>query len=204
MIFVQMLIGRLMNFTYLIGDEDSGLAAVVDPAGDANRILKETEKHGLKIIYIINTHAHFDHVMANEDLASKTKAKIIMHEKSRAMKDISVKDDDIIEIGRLKMRVIHTPGHTPESMCLLIDKKLITGDTLFVGGCGRTDLPGGNPEELYNSLLKLTTLDDDVEIYPGHDYGEKPYSTIGYEKDHNYALSFSKKEGFIRFMGGSL
>jgi glyoxylase-like metal-dependent hydrolase (beta-lactamase superfamily II) len=112
------------------------------------------------------------------------------------MKDISVRDDDIIEIGRLRMRVIYTPGHTPESMCLLIDKKLITGDTLFVGGCGRTDLAGGNPEELHNSLLKLTALDDDVEIYPGHDYGEKPSSTIGYEKDHNYALSFSKKGRF--------
>ncbi|MCP8313261.1 MAG: MBL fold metallo-hydrolase [archaeon] len=204
MIFVQMLIGELMNFTYLIGDEDSGLAAVVDPANDVDRILKEAEKHNLKIIYIINTHAHFDHIIANRDLASKTKAKIIMHEKSKAMKDICVKDSDIIEIGKLKMRVIHTPGHTPESVCLLIDKKLLTGDTLFVGSCGRTDLPGGNPKELYNSLSKLMKLDDDVEIYPGHDYGEKPYSTIGYEKDNNYALSFRAKEEFIRFMRGSL
>ncbi|MGQ9468933.1 MAG: MBL fold metallo-hydrolase [Nitrososphaerales archaeon] len=204
MIFIQMLIGELMNFTYLIGDENSGLAVVVDPADDADRILKEADKHSLKIIYIINTHAHFDHIMANRDLASKTKAKIIMHEKSKAMKDLSVKDNDIIEIGKLKMRVIHTPGHTPESICLLIDKKLITGDTLFVGGCGRTDLPGGNPEELYNSLLKLMDLDDEVKIYPGHDYGEKPYSTIGYEKDHNYALRFRIKEDFIRFMRSSL
>ncbi len=204
MIFVQMLIGRLMNFTYLIGDEESYLAAVVDPAGNADGILEEAEKHGLKIAYIINTHAHFDHVMANKDLASKTKAKIVMHEKSKAVKDMSVKDGDMIEIGKLKMKVIHTPGHTPESMCLLIDKKLITGDTLFVGGCGRTDLPGGNPEEMYNSLLKLKELDDDVEVYPGHDYGVKPHSTIAYEKDHNYALGFSKKGGFTRFMGGSL
>jgi len=204
MIFVQMLIGELMNFTYLIGDEESCLAAVVDPAGDADRILKEAEKHGLKIIYIINTHAHFDHIMANEDLASKTKAKIIMHEKSEAMKDISVKDDDIIEIGKLKMKVIHTPGHAPESICLLIDKRLLTGDTLFVGSCGRTDLRGGNPKELYNSLLKLMKLNDDVRVYPGHDYGKKPCSTIGYEKGHNYALSFRTKKDFIRFMGGSL
>ncbi len=204
MIFVQMLIGKLMNFTYLIGDKDSGLAAVIDPADDADGILKEAEKYNLKIIYIINTHAHFDHIMANGDLASKTKAKIIMHEKSEAMKDLSVKDDDIIEIGKLKMRVIHTPGHTPESICLLIDKKLLTGDTLFVGSCGRTDLQGGDPKELYNSLSKLMKLDDDVEIYPGHDYGNKPCSTIGYEKGHNYALSFRTKEDFIRFMGGSL
>jgi hydroxyacylglutathione hydrolase len=203
MIFVQMLIGEMINFTYLIGDEDSGLAAVIDPADDADKILKEAEKHNLKIAYIINTHAHFDHIKANEELASKTRAKIIMHEKAKAKKDISVKDNDIIEIGKLKIRVIHTPGHTPESICLLIDKKLLTGDTLFVGGCGRTDLPGGNPEELYYSLLKLMELDDNTEIYPGHDYGEKPYSTIGYEKSYNYALSFRTKEEFIRFMGGS-
>jgi len=203
MIFVQMLIGEMINFTYLIGDEDSGLAAVIDPADDADKILKEAEKHNLKIAYIINTHAHFDHIKANEELTSKTRAKIIMHEKAKAKKDISVKDNDIIEIGKLKIRVIHTPGHTPESICLLIDKKLLTGDTLFVGGCGRTDLPGGNPEELYYSLLKLMELDDNTEIYPGHDYGEKPYSTIGYEKSYNYALSFRTKEEFIRFMGGS-
>jgi glyoxylase-like metal-dependent hydrolase (beta-lactamase superfamily II) len=204
MIFVQMRIGEMMNFTYLIGDEGSGLAAVVDPADDVDRILKEADKHNLRIKYIINTHAHFDHIKANEDLALKTKAKIVMHEKAKAMKDISVRDDDIIEIGELRMRVIHTPGHSPESICLLIDKKLLTGDTLFVGSCGRTDLPGGNPEELYYSLLRLMELDDDVRIYPGHDYGKKTYSTIGYEKDHNHALSFRTKEGFIRFMGGFL
>ncbi|MEM3437848.1 MAG: MBL fold metallo-hydrolase [Nitrososphaerales archaeon] len=203
MIFVQMLIGEMKNFTYLIGDEDSCLAAVIDPANDTDRILREAEKRNLKIAYIINTHAHFDHIMANEDLALKTKAKIIMHEKSKAKKDLSVKDGDVIEIGKLKIRVIHTPGHAPESICLLIDKKLLTGDTLFVGSCGRTDLPGGNPEELYYSLLKLMNLDDDVEIYPGHDYGEKPYSTIGYEKIYNYALNFKTKKDFIRFMGGS-
>ncbi len=199
-----MLIGEMMNFTYLIGDEDSGLAAVVDPADDADKILKEADKHNLRIKYIINTHAHFDHIKANEDLALKTKAKIVMHEKAKAMKDISVRDDDIIEIGELRMRVIHTPGHSPESICLLIDKKLLTGDTLFVGSCGRTDLPGGNPEELYDSLLMLMELDDDVRIYPGHDYGKRPYSTIGYEKDHNHALSFRTKDSFIRFMGGFL
>lgn len=198
-----MLIGEMKNFTYLIGDEDSGLAAVVDPADDADRVLKEAEKRNLKIAYIINTHAHFDHIMANQDLASKTKAKIIMHEKSKAMKDLSVKDNDTIEVGNLKIKVIHTPGHAPESICLLIDKKLLTGDTLFVGSCGRADLPGGNAEELYYSLLRLMNLDDSVKIYPGHDYGEKPYSTIGYEKIHNIALSFRKKEDFIRFMRSS-
>ncbi|MEM3382710.1 MAG: MBL fold metallo-hydrolase [Nitrososphaerales archaeon] len=203
MIFVQMLIGEMKNFTYLIGDEDSGLAAVVDPAGDVDRILKEAKIRNLKIAYIINTHAHFDHVMVNEGIALRTKAKIIMHEKSKAMKDLSVRDGDVIEVGKLKIKVIHTPGHSPESICLLIEKKLLTGDTLFVGSCGRTDLPGGNPEELYHSLLKLMNLDDSIEIYPGHDYGEKPYSMIGYEKRYNYALNFNTKKDFIRFMRGS-
>ncbi|MCP8318216.1 MAG: MBL fold metallo-hydrolase [Candidatus Methylarchaceae archaeon HK01B] len=201
MIFVQIFIGFMANFTYLIGDEKSRLAIVVDPAGDLERILKEVEKHSLKVKYIINTHAHFDHINGNKDLALRTGARIIMHEKSREKKDISVGDGSIIEVGNLKIKVIHTPGHTPESVCLLLDNKLLTGDTLFVGGCGRSDFLESNPKELYRSLQKLMKLDEDIEVYPGHDYGEKPFSTIGYEKKNNYAFKFRTEEEFVQFMG---
>ncbi|MGQ9719556.1 MAG: MBL fold metallo-hydrolase [Nitrososphaerales archaeon] len=203
MIFIQMLIGNTNNFTYLIGDKSSGLAVVVDPAGEASKIIREAEKHHLKVAYIINTHAHFDHIMGNEELLLRTGAKIIMHERSRITKDLSVKDGDVVKVGQLKIRVIHTPGHTPESVCLLIDKSLLTGDTLFVGGCGRTDLEGGSSEDLYNSLSRLIGLDNRVRIYPGHDYGNRPYSTIGYEKRHNYVLkSIKNKDEFVRSMEG--
>ncbi|MCP8306355.1 MAG: MBL fold metallo-hydrolase [archaeon] len=201
MIFIQMLIGFMANFTYLIGDEKSRLSVVVDPAGDVERILKEAEKHNLKIKYIINTHAHFDHTNGNKELASRTGARIIMHEKSRDEKEISVGDGSIIEVGDLKIKVIHTPGHAPESVCLLLDKKLLTGDTLFVGGCGRADFLESDPKELYRSLQKLMKLDEDIQVYPGHDYGEKPSSTIGYEKENNYALNFRTEEEFVQFMG---
>lgn len=201
MIFVQIFIGFMANFTYLIGDEKSRLAIVVDPAGDLERILKEVEKHSLKVKYIINTHAHFDHINGNKDLALRTGARIIMHEKSREKKDTSVGDGSIIEVGNLKIKVIHTPGHTPESVCLLLDNKLLTGDTLFVGGCGRSDFLESNPKELYRSLQKLMKLDEDIEVYPGHDYGEKPFSTIGYEKKNNYAFKFRTEEEFVQFMG---
>ncbi|MBS7614878.1 MBL fold metallo-hydrolase, partial [Candidatus Bathyarchaeota archaeon] len=114
---------------------------------------------------------------------------------------IDVVDGDIIKVGKITLKVIHTPGHTPDSICLLFDKKLVTGDTLFVGECGRTDLSGGNPAEMYNSLFgKLMKLDDDVEIYPGHDYGLKPKSTIGEEKRINYVLEERSLEEFVEFM----
>jgi glyoxylase-like metal-dependent hydrolase (beta-lactamase superfamily II) len=127
---------------------------------------------------------------------------VIAHTSSTNQKDIEVDDNSLIQVGEVKIKVIHTPGHTPDSICLLIDNKLLTGDTLFVGECGRTDLPGGNAKELYYSLFgKLMKLDDEVEVYPGHDYGVHPYSTIGLEKKTNYVLKKRTLEEFIEFMG---
>lgn len=201
MIFLQLLTSHMQNFSYVIGDEKAGLAAVVDPAGEVDRILMEAEKRRLKIVYIINTHAHSDHTMGNHKLKSKTGAKTVMHEEARVEEDLSVRDGDEIVVGGLKIKVIHTPGHTPEGICLLVDKKLLTGDTLFVGECGRTDLLGGDPGQLYDSLFnKLMKLEDDMMVYPGHDYGAKPSSTIGYEREHNYVLRPRTKEEFVHFM----
>jgi glyoxylase-like metal-dependent hydrolase (beta-lactamase superfamily II) len=113
-----------------------------------------------------------------------------------------VDDGDIIHIGSIPVKIIHTPGHTPDGICLLVDnQKLLTGDTLFVGECGRTDMPGGNSKNMYNSLFnKILKLNDDVEVYPGHDYGPKPSSTIGEEKRSNYTLEPRSLAEFIEFM----
>jgi glyoxylase-like metal-dependent hydrolase (beta-lactamase superfamily II) len=201
MIFIQVLVETLGNFAYLIGDEKTRLAAVVDPAGAVDRILRLAQNHGLKIIYIINTHSHSDHTSGSQELASATAAKIVMHKKARATKHLAVEDGDVISIGELKIKVIHTPGHSPDGMSLLVEDKLLTGDTLFVGECGRTDLPGGSSEELYDSLFgKLVKLEDELEVYPGHDYGEKPHSKLGYEKKHNYTLKPRSKDEFVKFM----
>jgi glyoxylase-like metal-dependent hydrolase (beta-lactamase superfamily II) len=126
----------------------------------------------------------------------------VAHKLSRINADTQVKDGDVIRVGHIPMKVIHTPGHTPDSICLLIDnQKLLTGDTLFVGECGRTDLPGGNSKQMYNSLFnKILKLNDEIEVYPGHDYGPKPYSTIGEEKRSNYTLEPRPLIEFIEFM----
>ncbi|MFQ5838387.1 MAG: MBL fold metallo-hydrolase [Thermoplasmata archaeon] len=201
MIFSQLKVGEMQNFCYILGDEDSRLAAVVDPHGEIDRVASLVQAKGLTVKYIINTHTHWDHVAGNEELKRRTGALVVAHPEGRVPRDIEVRHGDILPLGKLKLKVLHTPGHSPDSICLLVDKKLLTGDTLFVGECGRTDIPGGDSELMYHSLFDiLSKLQDDVEVYPGHDYGPKPSSTIGYEKKHNYTLEPRDKEEFIQFM----
>jgi glyoxylase-like metal-dependent hydrolase (beta-lactamase superfamily II) len=201
MIVKQIPVGSMANFTYVIADEKSKLAAVIDPSWDLEKVLNALKTNELKVKYIINTHTHFDHVLGNEQLAALTDAEIIMHKNSQLDKDIAVDDGDTIDLGNISMQIIYTPGHSKDSICLLAENKLFTGDTLFVGNCGRVDLPGGSASELYESLFgKLVKLDDRIEVYPGHDYGSKPFSTIGDEKKTNHVLKPRTKEEFLQFM----
>lgn len=192
MIFLQIPVGDMENFSYIIGDSKTKEAAVVDPGWEHKKILTQAKKQNLKIKKILLTHAHFDHITDLPKIEQKTKAEIYIHEVEPFdlnLKTTKLKDNQIIELGKLKIKVIHTPGHTPGSVCFLVDNKLITGDTLFVDAVGRTDLPGGNPEQLQISLEKLSKLPDRTEIYPGHLYnGEK--STIGEQKKTNPFLKF--------------
>jgi hydroxyacylglutathione hydrolase len=199
---LQIPVGQMANFTYIVADEDSGDAAIIDPSWDLDDVFHALKKNGLKAKYVINTHTHFDHVLGNEQVAEVTGAKIIQHESSKLQKDIAVKDGDTIEVGSIKMKVIHTPGHSKDSMCLILDDQLIfTGDTLFVGNCGRTDLPGSDPAEMYHSLFdRLAGLDEKLVVYPGHNYGPTPTSTIGNEKKTNYVLQPRSKQEFLGFM----
>ncbi len=201
MIVKQIPVGSMANFTYVIADEKSKLAAVIDPSWDLEKVLDALKKQDLKLQYIINTHTHFDHVLGNEQLAALTDAEIIMHKNSNLDKNITVDDGDTIKLGNLNINVLYTPGHSKDSICLFVENKLFTGDTLFVGNCGRVDLPGGSASELYDSLFgKLVKLDDRLEIYPGHDYGSKPVSSIGYEKKTNHILTPRTKEEFLLLM----
>lgn len=200
MIFLQVQTGNFKNFTYIIGEETTGEAAVVDPHAEIDRILTLVKKNKLEVKYVINTHSHWDHIQGNNEMVAKTGAKVIMHKQSPTRKDSGTEDGGIIKLGKLEIDVIHTPGHCPDEICLLVNGKLMTGDTLFVGECGRTDIPGGNSEQLFDSLNRLLKLDESIEVYPGHDYGERPYSTIGYEKEHNYTIKPGTKEKFVRFM----
>jgi len=186
-----------------VADEKTLEAAVVDSSYNANEITRILEAEQFKLKYLINTHGHSDHTVGNEELLSLFGGKIIAHKLSRTNRDMVVEDGDVLAIGSIRIRIIHTPGHTPDGICLLVDeKKLLTGDTLFVGECGRTDMPGGNAKELFASFFnKLLKLDDDVEVYPGHDYGLKPTSTIGEERKSNYVLQPRSLQDFLEFMG---
>lgn len=201
MIFKRFLVESSKNFAYLIGDEQSREAAVVDPSGVVSEIMEALEDEGLQLKYVVNTHSHSDHTVGNKELAEMTGAKLLMYKTRESGSDAGLKEGDTITLKEIKIRVIHTPGHTPDSICLLVDNKLLTGDTLFVGECGRTDMSGGNSEDLYDSLFgKILPLNDELGIYPGHDYGLKPDSTLGYERKHNYVLQPRTKDEFIRFM----
>jgi glyoxylase-like metal-dependent hydrolase (beta-lactamase superfamily II) len=178
---------------------------VIDPANDIDKILALADKQRIAIQYIVNTHAHVDHVMGNEEMKRKTGAKIIIHDEDaplltripRSMllmfggrpsppADQTVKDGDLIRVGKLTLKVLHTPGHSPGGMCLHSNNVVFTGDTLFVGGVGRTDLPGSSGTLLLQSIKsKLLTLPDETIVYPGHHYGPVPTSSIKNERLHN-------------------
>ena len=190
---------------YIVGCIKTGKGAVIDPGGDEERILSEVKKAGLSIEYIIATHGHADHVCGNRRLKEASGAPIVMHEadavffaKPEVIRyfsmlgleasppvDIQVLDGDVISIGNEKLQVIHTPGHTPGGICLYNAPDLFTGDTLFVGGLGRTDFPGGSHSELMASIAgKLMILPPETIVWPGHGYGGSR-STIGEEKRTN-------------------
>jgi len=199
---LQIEVGQMANFTYIVADEENGEAAVIDPSWNLDKIFQTLKKKNWRAKYIINTHTHFDHVIGNEQVVEITGAKIVQHKNSQLDKDIAVSDGDMIEIGRIKLRVLHTPGHSKDSVCLLYDDQFIlTGDTLFVGNCGRVDLPGSDPIEMYYSLFdRLAKLDEKLIVYPGHNYGPTSISTIGHEKKTNYVFKPRSKQEFLELM----
>lgn len=190
------------NFSYVMADEGTKVAVVVDSSFNADEIIKVIKSNSFTLKFIINTHGHSDHTAGNAQLKSVFGAKIVAYNQSKANFDLPVKDGDTLTVGRITIKIIYAPGHTSDSICLLVnEEKLLTGDTLFVGECGRTDLPGGSAKSMYDSLLnKISKQSDSIQVYPGHDYGQKPYSTIGEEKKSNYTLQPRSLSDFIEFM----
>jgi hydroxyacylglutathione hydrolase len=205
MIIKQLIVGSMAVCCYIVACEDTKKAAVIDPGGSVEKILAEVKALGVQVEYIIATHGHPDHVDGNRRVQEATGAKIIMHELDSQFfgqrevrnyfsmlglepsppTDINVKEGDTITIGNISLAVIHTPGHTPGGMCLYAAPDLFTGDTLFVGGIGRSDFPGGSHRELIDSIrTKLLVLPKDTVVWPGHGYGGSK-STIGEESRSN-------------------
>jgi glyoxylase-like metal-dependent hydrolase (beta-lactamase superfamily II) len=198
----QIQVGNMQNFTYVVEDDETNDAIVIDPSWDLDQVQQIITRNDLKIKYIVNTHHHFDHTLGNEGMVEFTKAPIIQHESSELHHDITVKDGDVIKFGKSELSVLHTPGHSKDSICLIGDGKIFSGDTLFVGNCGRIDLPGGSAKELYHSLFDiLYSLDDDLTLYSGHNYGPSSISTIGKEKTTNLVMQRRTEKEFLDMMG---
>lgn len=201
----QIQVSAMAVFAYLVGDQITGDALVIDPAADIKGIIAEAKNNNLKINYIVNTHGHVDHISGNTEMQKETGAKIIVHgddaimlthtpamilrmfgAKASPPADILVKDGDTISVGNVELKVIHTPGHSPGGISLYTPGYVFTGDTLFVEAVGRTDLPGGSGQTMYKAIKeKLFCLPDDTKVMPGHNYGRMPTSTIGHEKTCN-------------------
>jgi hydroxyacylglutathione hydrolase len=230
--FRQLLAGRdfaqddpvaagMVNFVYLIGDAASRECVVVDPAWDAAGILDVVDADGMTLVGALGTHYHPDHVGGSmfgftvpgmAELNALRPVKLHVNEREadgvKQVTGLSESDlvrhagGDVLEIGDVEIRFVHTPGHTPGSQCFLVGNRLVSGDTLFVRGCGRVDLPGADPAEMYETLTqKLAKLPDDTVLYPGHDYGQTPTSTIGAEKRENSSMRVPSLDAWMRMMG---
>jgi len=218
----QLPLGPMQNFVYLIGDREKRRAVVVDPAWDIDAICKTLEEDDMVLEGVLATHFHPDHLGGDlmghhihgavELLERGHKIKVFIHKNeadyvpricglSRSDLSLAESGDEIV-VGEQRIRSLHTPGHTPGSQCFLVGDKLISGDTLFIGSCGRVDLPGSDPAQMYDSLVnKLRALPDETVLYPGHDYGGRPASTMGEEKQRNMFLRFNRLEDFLGTMG---
>lgn len=201
MIFEQIATGGCQS--YLVGCNETCAAALIDP--ESSRIdhyLALAARNGLRIRYVIDTHTHADHFSATLQLARQLGVPVVMHRESPApFVDMRVSDGEMVAVGRLRLQAIHTPGHTQDSMCLLLEDRVLTGDTLHIGGTGRTDLPSGDPEALYDSLFnRLLRLDPALKIFPAHAYKERKQSTIAEELAENPRLQTRDRTAFIDMM----
>ncbi|MEE9419047.1 MAG: MBL fold metallo-hydrolase [Desulfatiglandaceae bacterium] len=205
MLVEQKLVGPMAVFSYIVGCEKEKEGLIIDPAGSEKKILSKAESMGLSIKYVVNTHGHADHTCGNRAILSATGAELVVHQEdaNEILKGLNkafsmvmgkrpspkahilVRDGDFLKIGQTGLKVIHTPGHTPGSICLYGDGNLFTGDTLFVGAVGRTDLKGGSLDTLLASLRKLISLPSETRVWPGHNYGDAPVSTLAREMETN-------------------
>ena len=214
---------QMANFVYLVGDDEQKVCMVVDPAWDIPGIIEVVDHEGMRLTGALVTHYHPDHVGGNifghniaglADFVSLRPVKVHVNEiESEGVKQVTgLSESDLakhrggdeILIGDVKVSLLHTPGHTPGSQCFLAAGALVSGDTLFIGGCGRVDLPGSDPEAMYHSLTQvLAKLPADTRLFPGHNYASKPVSTIGDEKKENHYLRIRSLDDWKSLMGAA-
>ena len=203
MLFEQIRSGGCLS--YLIGCDETCGAMIVDPhLEQLDRYVALATERGMRIHYVIETHTHADHFSAARQLGKQLDAKVVMHRLSAApFPDVRVDDGETLIVGKLRVKVVYTPGHTNDAICLVFDDRVLTGDTLLIGGTGRTDLPTGDPDMLYDSLFgKILQLPDSFKVYPAHDYKDRNSSTIGAEKASNPRLKSHDRKDFVALMKG--
>ena len=214
------LASQMVNFVYLIGDRATGEAVVVDPAYRVDDVLAVAHADGMRIVGALATHHHPDHVGGSmmgyrieglQTLLERSDVPVHAHRdeaewvrRTAGLEGVSIvphDSGDVVRAGQIDIELLHTPGHTPGSQCFLVDKLLVSGDTLFLEGCGRTDLPGGDPDAMYTSLQRLASLPDDVAVLPGHRYSLASAGTIGMVRELNYVFKPSTKEQWLTMFG---
>ena len=187
----QIAVGPMANFSYLIVDTATQKAAYIDPGWDAQKVIGITKKNGWQIDKILITHTHFDHIQELEEAYQTLKVPVfapaieVSAIEKMGVPVHAIADAETIPVGNFVIKCLHTPGHTPGEVCYLVDKHLLTGDVLFVDGCGRVDLPGSDPEKMFETLKLLSRFPDETIIYPGHNYGPAPTDTMGHQKKTN-------------------
>jgi glyoxylase-like metal-dependent hydrolase (beta-lactamase superfamily II) len=214
---------QMVNFVYLIGDRETGDAVAVDPAYGVRELVELLGEDGLRLTGVLATHWHPDHIGGDlmgygiegiRELlgvpgvearvhVQDEEAEWVMRASGAAESDlVRHRSGDVVDVGAIPVRLLHTPGHTPGSQCFVVDGKLIAGDTLFLEGCGRTDLPGGDPDQMYESLTqRLATIPDDTVLYPGHRYSPEPTATMGETRQHNYVFRLPTLEQWRTMFG---
>jgi glyoxylase-like metal-dependent hydrolase (beta-lactamase superfamily II) len=190
------------NFAYLVVCRDTGQALGIDPGRDPQVLLDELHRRSLTLIMLANTHGHADHTAGNAAVLAATGVRLAAHPGDLPEASVPIGEGSVLRVGTDEVAVLHTPGHTPGSLVFLADGALLTGDTLFVGRCGRADLPGSDPAALFRSLARLAAMPGTTRVYPGHDYGPQPVSTIAWEREHNPYLRCADLAGFIRLRMG--
>ena len=203
MIFEQLFDTKSSTFTYVISSGKGREALIIDPVIEhTEEYIKVLDKLELKLVKVLDTHIHADHITGLNELSKRTTCSKVMGEKSKSeVIDLKVKDDDEINIENIKLKTIYTPGHTDCSYSFLMGDRVFTGDTLLINGTGRTDFQNGSAHDAYNSLFgKLLKLPEETLVYPAHDYNGKKHSTIGNEKNNNPRLQVSSKEEYAEIM----
>ena len=214
---------QMVNFVYLVGDRETGEAVAVDPAYRVDELVELLDADGLRLTGVLATHWHPDHLGGDlmgypiegiRELIGRSDVNAPVHvqaseaewvKRATGVTDsdlVTHESGDVVEVGHVPIRLLHTPGHTPGSQCFIVDGKLVAGDTLFLDGCGRTDLPGGDADQMYESLTqRLATIPDDTVLYPGHLYSPEPFATMGETRQRNYVFRLPTLEQWRTLLG---